>query len=98
VVRVGAATAPARGGTAGTDASAGGEATAADALPRLTAREVAVVELAAYGLTNGQIAERLDLSTHAVKFHLSSAYGKLGVANRTQAAVAYLHLRDEGKI
>jgi DNA-binding NarL/FixJ family response regulator len=66
--------------------------------PRLTTREVDVIELAMLGLTNGQIAERLNLSTYAVKFHLSSAYGKLGVANRTQAAVAYLHLKEEGQI
>jgi len=66
--------------------------------PRLTSREVDVIELATLGLTNGQIAQRLNLSTYAVKFHLSSAYGKLGVANRTQAAVAYLQLRGEGQI
>jgi DNA-binding NarL/FixJ family response regulator len=67
------------------------------AQPRLTAREVDVIELAMLGLTNSQIAERLNLSTYAIKFHLSSAYGKLGVANRTQAAVAYLDLRRGGR-
>jgi DNA-binding NarL/FixJ family response regulator len=65
--------------------------------PQLTARETDIIELAMLGLTNGQIAQRLSLSTYAVKFHLSSAYGKLGVANRTQAAVAYLNLRAEGR-
>jgi len=63
----------------------------------LTNREIDVIELAVQGLTNGQIAERLSLSTYAIKFHLSSTYGKLGVANRTQAAVAYLNLRTEGQ-
>jgi DNA-binding CsgD family transcriptional regulator len=42
------------------------------------------------GLKNGEIAERLDVSVHAVKFHLASIYRKLGVGNRTEAAVAFL--------
>jgi DNA-binding NarL/FixJ family response regulator len=66
--------------------------------PRLTAREIDVIELAVLGLTNRQIAQRLSLSTYAIKFHLSSAYAKLGVANRTQAAVAFLELRREGRV
>lgn len=50
------------------------------------------MELAVLGLTNAQIAERLTVTRHAIKLHLSSAYRKLGVANRTQAAVMYLTL------
>jgi DNA-binding CsgD family transcriptional regulator len=42
------------------------------------------------GLTNAEIAEQLKLTVHAVKFHLASIYRKLGVANRTEAAVAFL--------
>ena len=42
------------------------------------------------GFTNTQIAGRLNVTVHAVKFHLGSIYKKLGVANRTEAAVAYL--------
>jgi DNA-binding CsgD family transcriptional regulator len=42
------------------------------------------------GLTNAQIAARLQVTPHAVKFHLSSIYRKLRVSNRTEAAVAYL--------
>jgi len=45
--------------------------------------------MAALGLTNAQIAVRLRLSVHAIKFHLAAAYRKLGVANRTEAAVAF---------
>lgn len=56
----------------------------------LTPRELDVLTLAAQGLTNGQVAARLQLSVHAVKFHLASIYRKLGVGNRTEAAVAYL--------
>jgi DNA-binding NarL/FixJ family response regulator len=56
----------------------------------LSRRELEIVSLAAEGLTNTQIAGRLDVTVHAVKFHLASIYRKLHVANRTEAAVAYL--------
>ncbi len=42
------------------------------------------------GLTNEQVAVRLHVTVHAVKFHLASIYRKLGVTNRTEAAVVYL--------
>ena len=42
------------------------------------------------GMTNQQIAGRLCVTVHAVKFHLASIYRKLGVHNRTEAAVAFL--------
>jgi DNA-binding NarL/FixJ family response regulator len=51
----------------------------------LTAREREVLQLTADGLANKQIALRLSISEHTVKFHLSSLYGKLGVASRTEA-------------
>jgi DNA-binding NarL/FixJ family response regulator len=60
------------------------------ALASLSPRETTVLEMTSQGLKNGEIAERLDVSVHAVKFHLASIYRKLGVANRTEAAVAYL--------
>jgi DNA-binding NarL/FixJ family response regulator len=50
--------------------------------------------MAALGLTNGAVAERLNVTVHAVKFHLAGIYRKLGVSNRTEAAVVYL--RDAG--
>jgi len=62
---------------------------------RLSAREREVLELASYGLTNLQIAQRIHLSVHAVKFHLSSIFGKLGVSNRTEAAVLHLRSRQD---
>jgi DNA-binding NarL/FixJ family response regulator len=49
-----------------------------------------VLELASGGSTNREIGERLELSIHAVKFHLASVYRKLKVANRTEAAVVLL--------
>lgn len=51
----------------------------------LTAREREVLQLIAEGLANKQIAMRLSISEHTVKFHLSSLYGKLNVASRTEA-------------
>ena len=43
------------------------------------------------------IARRLGLTVHAIKFHLASVYRKLGVANRTEAAVAYALNVSTGK-
>lgn len=51
----------------------------------LTAREQDVLELLAHGLGNRDIAERLGISDHTVKFHLSAIFGKLGAATRTDA-------------
>ena len=51
----------------------------------LTGREVEVLQLAAEGLANKQIALALNISEHTVKFHLSSLYAKLGVTSRTEA-------------
>jgi DNA-binding CsgD family transcriptional regulator len=56
----------------------------------LSARELEVLRYAARGHTNAQVAASLGLSVHAVKFHLASIFRKLGVRNRTEAAVAYL--------
>jgi len=55
----------------------------------LSPREREVLALVAQGLTNAQIAERLTTSEHTVKFHLKNIYQKLGVTNRTEAAVYY---------
>ena len=51
----------------------------------LTPREREVLQLAAEGLANKQIALSLGISEHTVKFHLSSLYTKLGVTSRTEA-------------
>jgi DNA-binding NarL/FixJ family response regulator len=51
----------------------------------LTPREREVLQLAAEGLANKQIALKLEISEHTVKFHLSSLYTKLGVTSRTEA-------------
>ena len=53
--------------------------------PVLTRREREVLSLAADGLTNPQIAERMYISTNTVKYHLARAYRALGVATRARA-------------
>jgi DNA-binding NarL/FixJ family response regulator len=51
----------------------------------LTAREEEVLRLVSDGLGNKEIAGRLKISEHTVKFHISSILGKLGAATRTEA-------------
>ena len=62
----------------------------------LTPRELEVLQMISAGLTNAEAAQRLHLSVHAIKFHLAAIYRRLGVANRTEAAVTYLRLTNGG--
>ncbi|QAY60270.1 response regulator transcription factor [Microbacterium protaetiae] len=57
------------------------------ALAELTSRERQVLDLLAEGLSNGQIAQRLYISTKTASVHVSAILRKLGVASRTEAAV-----------
>lgn len=52
----------------------------------LTPREKQILGLVVMGYMNSQIAERLFVAESTVKSHLSSAFGKLGVRSRTEAA------------
>ena len=54
----------------------------------LSAREVEVLRLIAGGNSNKLIADRLDLTEATVKTHLTHIFEKLGVEDRTQAAMA----------
>jgi len=66
---------------------------AASAAPRfidelaepLTPRESEVLQMLASGLGNKEIATKLAISEHTVKFHVASILGKLGAASRTEA-------------
>jgi NarL family two-component system response regulator LiaR len=53
----------------------------------LTARERDVLRLVVEGLANKQIAQRLGIGEKTIKTHVSRVLAKLGVADRTQAAV-----------
>jgi DNA-binding NarL/FixJ family response regulator len=44
-----------------------------------------VLVLLADGVGNREIASRLEISEHTVKFHLSAIFGKLGASSRTDA-------------
>jgi DNA-binding NarL/FixJ family response regulator len=52
---------------------------------QLTPREIEVLRLLADGLGNKDIAMKLDISEHTIKFHIRSILGKLGAASRTDA-------------
>lgn len=62
----------------------------AGGVDQLTERELAVLRLAARGLSNKMIARDLDLSDRTVQVHLSNVFGKLGVASRTEAVITAL--------
>jgi DNA-binding NarL/FixJ family response regulator len=51
----------------------------------LTPRESEVLQMLASGLGNKEIAAKLRISEHTVKFHVASILGKLGAASRTEA-------------
>ena len=51
----------------------------------LTRREREVLRMLASGLANKEIAARLNISDHTVKFHVASLLGKLGASSRTEA-------------
>ena len=65
----------------------GARRTTSTAAADLTPRETEVLELVRQGLANKQIARRLGISERTVKAHLTSAFQRIGVVDRTQAAL-----------
>jgi len=64
-----------------------GNASTSTGVPKLGEREVTVLRLAAEGLTNSAIGERLYLSRHTVKKYLGHAMRKLEATNRVEAVL-----------
>jgi DNA-binding NarL/FixJ family response regulator len=63
--------------------------------PELTPREREVLALLADGLPNKLIARRLEISEKTVKAHLTNIFQRIGVTDRTQAALwAQKHARS----
>jgi len=71
--------------------------TSADVLT-LTPREHDVLRLLKHGLANKQIAARLGIRETTVKAHLSSAFHRIGVADRTSAAIWAEHHLDDVRV
>jgi DNA-binding NarL/FixJ family response regulator len=59
---------------------------APEAAARLTERQLDVLRLLAEGVSNKEIAQRLDLAEKTVKVHVTGIFRALDVVNRTQAA------------
>jgi DNA-binding NarL/FixJ family response regulator len=58
----------------------------------LTPRELEVLRMMAEGLGNKEIAARLAISDHTVKFHISSVLAKLGASTRTEAVTTGIRM------
>lgn len=56
----------------------------------LTKREIDVIKLVCKGDSNRDIADKLFVSKHTVKAHLSSIFYKLGARNRAHATYLYI--------
>lgn len=66
----------------------------ADPLRQLTEREDEILRLVADGMSNKEVAARLDLQEKTVKHHMTRVLAKLNVRNRTEAAMLLRDARD----
>ncbi|MBN9220094.1 MAG: response regulator transcription factor [Mesorhizobium sp.] len=66
----------------------------ADRLRQLTARQTEILRLVAEGLSNKEVALRLELQEKTVKHHMTGVLSKLSVRNRTEAALLMREFRD----
>ncbi|HLJ60909.1 MAG TPA: response regulator transcription factor [bacterium] len=65
---------------------------AAPPVEPLSERESEVLSLLGEGMANKEIADRLGISEHTVRFHVRALLGKLGTQNRTEAVVRAVRL------
>lgn len=61
----------------------------------LSPGQAAVVRLVAQGLSNRDISESLGIAEGTVKVHVRAIFKKMGVRNRTSAALTYLRMAAE---
>lgn len=69
----------------------------ADRLRQLTERQTEILRLVAEGLSNKEVALRLELQEKTVKHHMTGVLSKLNVRNRTEAALMMRELRDRNQ-
>jgi DNA-binding NarL/FixJ family response regulator len=74
-------------GTHQADSGGSGRSRGTEQMENLTPREIEVLKLLSQGQTNPQIAQNLLVSRGTVKIHVQHIISKLGVSDRTQAAV-----------
>jgi DNA-binding NarL/FixJ family response regulator len=67
--------------------SSDGAAEVSSEFAKLSAREMQTLEQLCIGLSNKEIARNLDIQEVTVKLHVKNLLAKLGVSNRTQAAL-----------
>jgi len=63
------------------------EPTGGHASDLLTKREIAILKMAAKGMSNSDIADELLLSARTIESHLATIFNKLGVGSRTEAVI-----------
>jgi len=66
-------------------------------LRQLTERQTEILRLVAEGLTNKEVALRLDLHEKTVKHHMTGVLSKLSVRNRTEAALTMREFRERDR-
>ncbi|AZO57280.1 MULTISPECIES: response regulator transcription factor [unclassified Mesorhizobium] len=69
----------------------------ADRLRQLTGRQTEILRLVAEGLSNKEVALRLELQEKTVKHHMTGVLSKLSVRNRTEAALMMREFRDRDR-
>jgi DNA-binding NarL/FixJ family response regulator len=69
----------------------------ADRLRQLTERQTEILRLVAEGLSNKEVALRLELQEKTVKHHMTGVLSKLNVRNRTEAALMMRESRDRDR-
>jgi DNA-binding NarL/FixJ family response regulator len=61
-------------------------------------RQLRVIELAARGFKNHEIARKLGIGEHVVRNYMSAIFDKIGVSNRVELALWYEARLHEGRL